>query len=257
MHGPRARDLAGRPRPRRCWRRSMEAWRSRRAALLAGGAGYVLAGGQRGRRGRRVARPLALAAGAVPRSAAADRARGGGVPGRLPAVPAAGNGRARAGRPGRLLPAVRARAVRDLDRAGRPPSHTRRWTRPQAARWPTRSRGCAGCWGRTWPGTPCCTRAPPGDETFHWHIELWPRLTVAASIELGAGIWVNVVDPAAAAGELVAAAARRRRRPASCHAGLGGAQLLVLAGGRDRGAQVQALVLGLLDQHHHLDRRMS
>ena len=45
----------------------------------------------------------------------------------------------------------------------------------------------------------------PGDETFHWHIELWPRLTVAASIELGAGIWVNVVDPAVAARELVAA----------------------------------------------------
>ena len=32
-----------------------------------------------------------------------------------------------------------------------------------------------------------------------------PRLTVAASIELGAGIWVNVVDPVAAAGELMAA----------------------------------------------------
>ena len=46
---------------------------------------------------------------------------------------------------------------------------------------------------------------PSTDEAFHWHIELWPRLTVAASIELGAGIWVNVVDPAAAAGELVAA----------------------------------------------------
>jgi UDPglucose--hexose-1-phosphate uridylyltransferase len=47
----------------------------------------------------------------------------------------------------------------------------------------------------------------PGDETFHWHIELWPRLTVAASVELGAGIWVNVVDPAAAAGELACIAA--------------------------------------------------
>jgi UDPglucose--hexose-1-phosphate uridylyltransferase len=48
----------------------------------------------------------------------------------------------------------------------------------------------------------------PGDETFHWHIELWPRLTVAASIELGAGIWVNVVDPGDAAGELARVAAR-------------------------------------------------
>ena len=44
---------------------------------------------------------------------------------------------------------------------------------------------------------------PPGvDGRFHWHIELLPRLTVQASIEMGAGIWVNVVDPARAAGEL-------------------------------------------------------
>lgn len=40
---------------------------------------------------------------------------------------------------------------------------------------------------------------------FHWHIELLPRLTVQASIEIGAGIWVNVVDPARAAEELAAA----------------------------------------------------
>jgi UDPglucose--hexose-1-phosphate uridylyltransferase len=44
---------------------------------------------------------------------------------------------------------------------------------------------------------------PAGSEDpFHWHIELLPRLTVQASIEIGAGIWVNVVDPARAAGEL-------------------------------------------------------
>ena len=41
--------------------------------------------------------------------------------------------------------------------------------------------------------------APQGDNTFHWHVEILPRLTVAAAIELGAGIWVNVVDPAVAA----------------------------------------------------------
>jgi UDPglucose--hexose-1-phosphate uridylyltransferase len=40
----------------------------------------------------------------------------------------------------------------------------------------------------------------PGD--FHWHIEIWPRLTVAAAVELGAGIWVNIVDPDTAAAEL-------------------------------------------------------
>jgi galactose-1-phosphate uridylyltransferase len=46
-----------------------------------------------------------------------------------------------------------------------------------------------------------------GDAPFHWHVELMPRLTVAAAVELGAGIWVNVVDPAAAAGELADMAA--------------------------------------------------
>jgi UDPglucose--hexose-1-phosphate uridylyltransferase len=47
--------------------------------------------------------------------------------------------------------------------------------------------------------------APLGADTFHWHIEIRPRLTVAAAIELGAGIWVNVVDPAIAAAELAGA----------------------------------------------------
>lgn len=36
----------------------------------------------------------------------------------------------------------------------------------------------------------------------HWHLELTPRLAVMASLELGADVWVNVVDPAAAAEEL-------------------------------------------------------
>ena len=39
-------------------------------------------------------------------------------------------------------------------------------------------------------------------EPFHWHVEIWPRLAVAASVELGAGIWVNIVDPDVAAREL-------------------------------------------------------
>lgn len=47
---------------------------------------------------------------------------------------------------------------------------------------------------------------PPADTTFHWHVELLPRLTVAAAVELGAGIWVNVVDPVIAADELRAIA---------------------------------------------------
>lgn len=41
-----------------------------------------------------------------------------------------------------------------------------------------------------------------GDEPFHWHVEIWPRLAVPASVELGAGIWVNIVDPDVAAREL-------------------------------------------------------
>jgi UDPglucose--hexose-1-phosphate uridylyltransferase len=49
-------------------------------------------------------------------------------------------------------------------------------------------------------------RPAASDNPFHWHIELLPRLTVQASIEIGAGIWVNVVDPARAAEELSGAA---------------------------------------------------
>jgi UDPglucose--hexose-1-phosphate uridylyltransferase len=39
----------------------------------------------------------------------------------------------------------------------------------------------------------------------HWHIEVLPRLTVFAGIELGAGIYVNAVAPEAAAAALRAA----------------------------------------------------
>jgi UDPglucose--hexose-1-phosphate uridylyltransferase len=47
--------------------------------------------------------------------------------------------------------------------------------------------------------------SPASGAPFHWHVELLPRLTVQASVELGAGIWVNMVDPARAAGELAEA----------------------------------------------------
>jgi UDPglucose--hexose-1-phosphate uridylyltransferase len=36
----------------------------------------------------------------------------------------------------------------------------------------------------------------------HWHLELLPRLTVMAGLELGAGIYVNSADPAEAAAAL-------------------------------------------------------
>jgi UDPglucose--hexose-1-phosphate uridylyltransferase len=39
-----------------------------------------------------------------------------------------------------------------------------------------------------------------------WHLELVPRLSVLAGLELGAGVYVNTVDPADAAAELRAAA---------------------------------------------------
>jgi UDPglucose--hexose-1-phosphate uridylyltransferase len=48
--------------------------------------------------------------------------------------------------------------------------------------------------------------APVPGASFHWHLEIMPRVTVPASVELGAGIWVNVVDPDRAAAELSAAA---------------------------------------------------
>ncbi len=44
----------------------------------------------------------------------------------------------------------------------------------------------------------------PGD---HWHVELVPRLAVLAGVELGAGIFVNTLDPAEAARRLRAAGA--------------------------------------------------
>jgi UDPglucose--hexose-1-phosphate uridylyltransferase len=36
----------------------------------------------------------------------------------------------------------------------------------------------------------------------HWHLELLPRLSVLAGLELGAGIYVNAVPPEEAAARL-------------------------------------------------------
>ncbi len=44
--------------------------------------------------------------------------------------------------------------------------------------------------------------SPFGAASGHWHLELLPRLTVAAGLELGAGIYVNPVPPEAAAAAL-------------------------------------------------------
>lgn len=34
---------------------------------------------------------------------------------------------------------------------------------------------------------------------YHWHLEIFPRLTVPGGLELGAGVWVNIVAPEEAA----------------------------------------------------------
>jgi UDPglucose--hexose-1-phosphate uridylyltransferase len=44
--------------------------------------------------------------------------------------------------------------------------------------------------------------APRDAETFHWHIDVVPRLTQLAGFELGTGVNVNVVAPEQAAAEL-------------------------------------------------------
>ncbi len=45
---------------------------------------------------------------------------------------------------------------------------------------------------------------PLRDESrpYHWHIEILPRLTTPGGLELGAGVWVNIVSPEQAAAEL-------------------------------------------------------
>jgi UDPglucose--hexose-1-phosphate uridylyltransferase len=44
--------------------------------------------------------------------------------------------------------------------------------------------------------------APRGAELFHWRIDILPRLTVLAGLELGAGVAVNIYPPERAAAEL-------------------------------------------------------
>ena len=41
--------------------------------------------------------------------------------------------------------------------------------------------------------------APPSATTFHWYVEITPRLSVIAGFEQATGLFVNTVDPAQAA----------------------------------------------------------
>lgn len=43
------------------------------------------------------------------------------------------------------------------------------------------------------------------DNTFHWHLEIMPRLTIAAGFEMGTGIYINATSPEDAAIHLRAA----------------------------------------------------
>jgi UDPglucose--hexose-1-phosphate uridylyltransferase len=44
--------------------------------------------------------------------------------------------------------------------------------------------------------------APSGAEYFSWRIDILPRLTYLAGLELGAGVNLNIVAPERAAAEL-------------------------------------------------------
>jgi UDPglucose--hexose-1-phosphate uridylyltransferase len=44
--------------------------------------------------------------------------------------------------------------------------------------------------------------APRGAESFHWHVDIAPRLTIKAGFELGTGVDINIYPPERAAGDL-------------------------------------------------------
>jgi UDPglucose--hexose-1-phosphate uridylyltransferase len=44
--------------------------------------------------------------------------------------------------------------------------------------------------------------APSGEDRFHWHVDIAPRLTIKAGFELGTGVDINVYPPERAASDL-------------------------------------------------------
>jgi UDPglucose--hexose-1-phosphate uridylyltransferase len=54
-----------------------------------------------------------------------------------------------------------------------------------------------------------------GDDHYHWHIEILPRLTKVAGFEWGTGCYINPLPPETAAAHLRAAPARQQSLPGS------------------------------------------
>ena len=205
IHGP-AHVLSVADVPAGVWEVVLEAWRDRRAAHEAGGAACVLAVINEG--------PAA--------GASLDHSHSQLVP-FADVPPAVADEMDAFCDPCRLCAAIAAEAGRTIRRADGLVTFAPGWSRFAYELWIAP--------GRHDPDTPdaaalapalldaagrlravlgadlawnAVLHAPPlrGGDPYHWHLEIWPRLTVPASVELGAGIWVNIVDPDVAAAEL-------------------------------------------------------
>jgi UDPglucose--hexose-1-phosphate uridylyltransferase len=184
--------------------RVAEAWRLRRAAALAGGAGWTL---------------LAINEGAAA-GASLDHSHSQIVP--FAEVPPDVATQAVAFSGGcRLCDALAGEAGRTVRRADGLRTFAPAWSRfayelwvvPDGHEaepdWPalgaalrdaaTRLRAVLGT-DLAWNAV---VHAPPAAApAWHWHAELWPRIAVPASVELATGVWVNIVDPDVAAEEV-------------------------------------------------------
>ena len=66
----------------------------------------------------------------------------------------------------------------------------------------TALRGLAGALGAVPQFNLWVRTAPRGTEEFCWHVDIVPRLTIAAGFELGTGVPINVYPPERAAADL-------------------------------------------------------
>ena len=79
---------------------------------------------------------------------------------------------------------------------------SRTTARPAPRCCTTRCGGCARRLGALPPLNLWVRTAPRGAEHFCWRIDILPRLTHLAGLELGAGVHLNIVAPERAAAEL-------------------------------------------------------